>query len=141
MNGLRKRSQLIVDKLFSMQIRCIDRCSRSSAINTRKPAVLSMTGAAQRPRHAVAQSMGQSPKEMELKSGRQPLGKSVFVVGFDGVERLGAAEALISQTLMAPFVEAIVPEVNLEAGWLLLTRPFPKGIRDQLACKRCKPGT
>ena len=63
---------------------------------------------------------------MELKSGLQPLGKSVFVVGFAGVESREAAEALIGQTLMVPFVEAIVQKVNLEAGWLLLTRPLPK---------------
>ena len=50
----------------------------------------------------------------------------MFVVGFTGVESREAAEALIGQTLMVHFVEAIVPEVNLEAGWLLLTRPFPK---------------
>ena len=47
-------------------------------------------------------------------------------MGFAGVESRDAAEALIGQTLIVPFVEAIVPEVNLEAGWLLLTRPFPK---------------
>ena len=70
--------------------------------------------------------MGQAPKEIELKSERQPLGESVFVAGFGGVESRDAAEALIGQTLMLLFVEAIVPEVNLEAGWLLLTRPFPK---------------
>jgi len=50
----------------------------------------------------------------------------VFVVGFAGVESREAAEALIGQTLMVPFVEAIVQKVNLEAGWLLLTRPLPK---------------
>ena len=50
----------------------------------------------------------------------------MFVVGFGGVESQDAAEALIGQTLMVHFVEAIVPEVNLEAGWLLLTRPLPK---------------
>ena len=27
------------------------------------------------------------------------------------------------RTLMVPFVEAIVPEVHLEQGWLLLTPP------------------
>ena len=47
------------------------------------------------------------------------------MVSFAGVESRDAAEALIGQTLMVLFVEAIVPEVNLEAGWLLLTRPFP----------------
>ncbi len=47
----------------------------------------------------------------------------MFVVGFAGVESRDAAEALIGQTLMVLFVEAIVPEVNLEAGWLLLTPP------------------
>ena len=50
----------------------------------------------------------------------------MIVVGFGGVESQDAAEALIGQTLMVHFVEAIVPEVNLEAGWLLLTRPLPK---------------
>ena len=63
------------------------------------------------------------------------------MVGFAGVESRDAAEALIGQTLMVLFVEAIVPEVNLEAGWLLLTPPPLAGIRDQLACTRCKPGT
>jgi len=40
------------------------------------------------------------------------LSKSVFVVGFAGVESREAAEALIGQTLMVLFVEAIVPEVG-----------------------------
>lgn len=50
----------------------------------------------------------------------------MFVVSFAGVESREAAQALIGQTLMVHFVEAIVPEVNFEAGWLLLTRPLPK---------------
>ena len=40
----------------------------------------------------------------------------------DGNELLAPPDG---QPLMVPFVEEIVPEVNLEAGWLLLTRPFP----------------
>ena len=122
-----------------------------------------------------------APREIELESGRQLPGKSVFVVRFAGVESREAAEALIGQTLMVPaddrpeleegefhlldlmglearlsadgeaigtvsdlisggnellelktpdgrtlmvpFVEAIVPEVHLEHGWLLLTPP------------------
>ena len=36
----------------------------------------------------------------------------MFVLGFAGFERLEAAEALIGQTLMVPFVEAVVPEVG-----------------------------
>jgi len=124
---------------------------------------------------------GKPPREIELQSGRQLPGKSVFVVRFAGVESRDAAEALVGQTLMVPvddrpelaegefhlldlvglearlrgeaeaigtvtdlinggndlleitqpdgrkllvpFVEAIVPEVNLQAGWLLLTPP------------------
>ena len=124
---------------------------------------------------------GKAPKEIELKSGRQLPGKSVFVVRFAGVESRAAAEALAGQTLMVPvddrpeleegefhlldlvglearlsadgtaigtvsdlisggnelleitttdgrkllipFVEVIVPEVQLEEGWLLLTPP------------------
>ena len=124
---------------------------------------------------------GQAPREIELKSGRQLPGKSVFVVRLTGVESRDAAEALVGQilmvpaddrpelaegefhlldlvglearlspdgeaigtvqdlisggnellelktpdghTLMVPFVEAIVPEVHLKAGWLLLTPP------------------
>ena len=124
---------------------------------------------------------GKAPKEIELKSGRQLPGKSLFVVRFAGVESREAAEALVGQTLMVPaddrpeleqsefhlldllglearlsadgavigtvsdlisggndlleittsegrkllipFVEAIVPEVQLEDGWLLLTPP------------------
>ena len=124
---------------------------------------------------------GKTPREIELKSGRQLPGKSVFVVRFAGVESRDAAEALVGQTLMVPaddrpeleegefhlldlvglearlssdgeaigtvsdlisggnelleiktpdgralmvpFVEAIVPEVHLKDGWLLLTPP------------------
>ena len=124
---------------------------------------------------------GKAPKEIELRSGRQLPGKSLFVVRFAGVESREAAEALVGQTLMVPaddrpeleqgeyhlldllgldarlasdgpavgtvsdlisggndlleittsesrkllipFVEAIVPEVQLEEGWLLLTPP------------------
>ena len=124
---------------------------------------------------------GKAPKEIELRSGRQLPGKSLFVVRFAGVESREAAEALVGQTLMVPaddrpelkqgefhlldllglevrlsadgvvigtvsdlisggnelleittsegrkllvpFVEAIVPEVQLEDGWLLLTPP------------------
>ena len=123
----------------------------------------------------------EAPKEIELKSGRQLPGKSLFVVRFAGVESREAAEALVGQTLMVPaddrpkleagefhlldllglearlstdgaaigtvsdlisggnelleittteghkllvpFVEAIVPEVQLDEGWLLLTPP------------------
>ena len=124
---------------------------------------------------------GKAPREIELKSGRQLPGKSVFVVRFAGIDSREAAEALVGQTLMVPaddrpeleegefhlldlvglearlsadgeaigtvsdlisggnelleiqtpdgrtlmvpFVEAIVPEVHLEQGWLLLTPP------------------
>ena len=124
---------------------------------------------------------GKAPKEIELKSGRQLPGKSLFVVRFAGVESREAAEALVGQTLMVPandrpeleqgefhlldllglearlsadgavigtvsdllsggnelleittsegrkllvpFVEEIVPKVQLEDGWLLLTPP------------------
>ena len=124
---------------------------------------------------------GSTPREVELKSGRQLPGKSVFVVRFAGIDNREAAEALIGQTLMVPaddrpeldegefhlldlvglearlsadgetignvsdlisggnelleiktpdgrtlmvpFVEAIVPEVHLNDGWLLLTPP------------------
>ena len=124
---------------------------------------------------------GKPPKEIELKSGRQLPGKSVFVVRFEGIDSREAAEALIDQTLMVPaddrpeleegeyhlldlvglearlsadgeaigtvsdlisggnellelktpdgrtlmvpFVEAIVPEVHLDDGWLLITPP------------------
>ena len=124
---------------------------------------------------------GLAPREIELKSGRQLPGKSVFVVRFAGIDSREAAEALVGQTLMVPaddrpelaegefhlldlvglearlsadgeaigsvsdlisggndllvlerpdgrtlmvpFVEAIVPEVHLNAGWLLLTPP------------------
>ncbi|QNI72264.1 16S rRNA processing protein RimM [Synechococcus sp. NOUM97013] len=124
---------------------------------------------------------GKAPREIELKSGRQLPGKSVFVVRFAGVDSRDAAEALVGQTLMVPaddrpeleegefhlldlvglearlsaegeaigsvsdlisggnelleiktpdgrtlmvpFVEAIVPEVHLNDGWLLVTPP------------------
>ena len=124
---------------------------------------------------------GKAPREIELTSGRQLPGKSVFVVRFAGIDSRDAAEALVGQTLMVPaddrpeleegefhlldlvglearlkadgpavgtvsdlisggndlleittsegrkllipFVEAIVPEVQLEDGWLLLTPP------------------
>ena len=124
---------------------------------------------------------GKAPKEIQLKSGRQLPGKSLFVVRFAGVESREAAEALVGQTLMVPgddrpeleegefhlldlvglearlsssgasigtvsdlisggnellevtttdgrkllipFVKAIVPEVQLKDGWLLLTPP------------------
>ena len=38
---------------------------------------------------------GKAPREIELKSGRQLLGKSVIVMGFARVESREAAEALI----------------------------------------------
>ena len=45
---------------------------------------------------------GKPPKEIELTSGRQLPGKSVFVVRFEGIDSREAAEALIGQTLMVP---------------------------------------
>jgi len=128
------------------------------------------------------QARGSTPRAVELLTGRQLPGKSLFVVQFQGVDNRSAAEALVGQTLMVPaddrpeleegefhlldlvglearlnpegeaigtvtdlisggndlleiklrederrilipFVEAIVPEVNLESGWLLLTPP------------------
>ena len=127
------------------------------------------------------EARGSAPKEIELTSGRQLPGKSVFVVRFAGIESREAAEALVGQTLMVPaddrpeleegefhlldlvglearlstdgdaigsvsdlisggnelleiktpdgrtlmvpFVDAIVPEVHLKDGWLLLTPP------------------
>ena len=124
---------------------------------------------------------GDRPTQIQLNSGRQLPGRSLFVVRVDGVNDRAAAEALIGQdllvrgddrpaladgefhlldlvgmearlseqgevvgkvtdlisggndllqlkrpdgrTLLIPFVEAIVPEVHLDQGWLLLTPP------------------
>ena len=124
---------------------------------------------------------GKAPKQIELKSGRQLPGKSVFVVRFAGVESCEAAEELVGQTLMVPadnrpeledgefhlldllglearlsfdgsvigtvsdlisggnelleikndegalylipFVKEIVPEINLDEGWLAINPP------------------
>ena len=41
---------------------------------------------------------GKAPREIELTSGRQLPGKSVFVVRFAGVDSRDAAEALVGQT-------------------------------------------
>ena len=125
--------------------------------------------------------MGGEPREIQLKTGRQLPGKSLFVVRFAGINTRSAAEALVGQELLVsatdrpeldegefhlldlvdlearlnpdgpaigsvtnlisggndllevtttngrklliPFVEAIVPEVHLDDGWLLLTPP------------------
>ena len=127
------------------------------------------------------QAKGSPPKEIELISGRQQPGKSLFIVRFKGIDNRSSAEALVGLTLLVragdrpqleegefhlldlvglearlntetgpigtvtnlisggndlleitrgdgrkqlvPFVEAIVPEVHLEEGWLLLTPP------------------
>ena len=124
---------------------------------------------------------GDQPTQIQLNSGRQLPGRSLFVVHVEGVNDRAAAEALIGQdllvrgddrptladgefhlldlvgmearlseqgevvgkvtdlisggndllelkrpdgrTLLIPFVEAIVPEVHLDQGWLLLTPP------------------
>ena len=124
---------------------------------------------------------GDRPTQIQLNSGRQLPGRSLFVVRVDGVNDRAAAEALIGQdllvrgddrptladgefhlldlvgmearlseqgevvgkvtdlisggndllelkrpdgrTLLIPFVEAIVPEVHLDQGWLKLTPP------------------
>ena len=124
---------------------------------------------------------GEQPIEIQLNSGRQLPGRSLFIVRVDGVNDRAAAEALVGRellvqgddrpeledgefhlldlvglearlaetgdvvgtvsdlisggndllelkrpdgtTLLVPFVEAIVPEVHLEQGWLLLTPP------------------
>ena len=124
---------------------------------------------------------GGEPKEIQLIKGRQLPGKSLFVVGFEGINNRSAAEALVGHELLVaaddrpklaegefhlldlvglkarltadgpaigtvsdlitggndllevttsdgrklliPFVEAIVPEVDLKNGWLLLTPP------------------
>ena len=121
------------------------------------------------------------PTEIQLKTGRQLPGRSLFIVRLEGVNSRDAAEALVGQellvpasdrpeldegefhlldlvglearlhpdepaigvvsdlisggndllelktsagrTMLIPFVEAIVPEVHLEQGWLLLTPP------------------
>ena len=124
---------------------------------------------------------GKLPKQIELKSGRQLPGKTVFVVRFAGVDSREAAEELVGQTLMVPadnrpeledgefhfldllglearhssdgavigtvsnlisggnelleiknnegalylipFVKEIVPEINLDGGWLTINPP------------------
>ena len=124
---------------------------------------------------------GETPTEIQLKSGRQLPGRSLFVLRLQGVNDRAAAEALVGKellvqaddrpelgdgefhlldlvglearlaeageivgtvsdlisggndlleikrpngkTLLVPFVEAIVPEVHLDEGWLLLTPP------------------
>ena len=124
---------------------------------------------------------GDQPTQIQLNSGRQLPGRSLFVVHVEGVNDRAAAEALVGQdllvrgddrptladgefhlldlvgmearlseqgevvgkvtdlisggndllelkrpdgrTLLIPFVEAIVPEVHLDQGWLLLTPP------------------
>ena len=124
---------------------------------------------------------GDRPTQIQLNSGRQLPGRSLFVVRVEGVNDRAAAEALIGQdllvrgddrptladgefhlldlvgmearlseqgevvgkvtdlisggndllelkrpdgrTLLIPFVEAIVPEVHLDQGWLKLTPP------------------
>ena len=124
---------------------------------------------------------GETPTEIQLKSGRQLPGRSLFVLRLQGVNDRAAAEALVGKellvqaddrpeledgefhlldlvglearlaeageivgtvsdlisggndlleikrpngkTLLVPFVDAIVPEVHLDEGWLLLTPP------------------
>ena len=124
---------------------------------------------------------GDQPTQIQLNSGRQLPGRSLFVVHVEGVNDRAAAEALVGQdllvrgddrptladgefhlldlvglearlgeqeevvgkvtdlisggndllelkrpdgrTLLIPFVEAIVPEVHLDQGWLKLTPP------------------
>ena len=126
-------------------------------------------------------SKGSTPREVQLKTGRQLPGKSLYVVRLKGVNSRASAEALVGhtvlvpaadrpeladgefhlldlvglearlagnddaigtvsnlisggndlleiqlvsgKTVLVPFVEAIVPEVQLEEGWLLLTPP------------------
>lgn len=126
-------------------------------------------------------SEGSAPREVQLKTGRQLPGKSLFVVRLDSIDNRDAAEALVGcdwmvpaddrpkleegefhlldlvglearlspdgdsvgtvtdlisggndlleikrsdgSTLLIPFVEAIVPAVHLNDGWLLLTPP------------------
>ena len=127
------------------------------------------------------QAKGSPPKEIELISGRQQPGKSLFIVRFRSIDNRSSAEALVGQTLLVragdrpeleegefhlldlvglearlsceaeaigtvtdlisggndlleitridghkllvPFVEAIVPDVNVQEGWILLTPP------------------
>ena len=127
------------------------------------------------------QTQGSPPREIELTSGRQQPGKSLFIVRFKGIDNRSSAEALVGQTLLVraddrpqleegefhlldlvglearlsreaeaigivtdlisggndlleitrpdgrkllvPFVEAIVPDVHLQDGWILLTPP------------------
>ena len=124
---------------------------------------------------------GSTPREVQLKTGRQLPGKSLFVVRLDSIDNRSEAEALVGSDwmvpaddrpqleegefhlldliglkarlspdsepigtvtdlisggndlleikrsdgspLLIPFVEAIVPEVHLKDGWLLLTPP------------------
>ena len=132
------------------------------------------------PRWLRAQD-GDQPTQIQLDSGRQLPGRSLFIVRVNGVNDRSTAEALIGQDLLVrgddrptlaegefhlldlvgmearlsehgevvgkvtdliscgndllelkrpdgrdlliPFVEAIVPEVHLDKGWLLLTPP------------------
>jgi len=132
------------------------------------------------PRWLRAQD-GDQPTQIQLNSGRQLPGRSLFIVRVNGVNDRSTAEALIGQDLLVrgddrptlaegefhlldlvgmearlseqgevvgkvtdlisggnellelkrpdgrdlliPFVEAIVPEVHLDQGWLLLTPP------------------
>ena len=132
------------------------------------------------PRWLRAQD-GDQPTQIQLDSGRQLPGRSLFIVRVNGVNDRSTAEALIGQDLLVrgddrptlaegefhlldlvgmearlsehgkvvgkvtdliscgndllelkrpdgrdlliPFVEAIVPEVHLDQGWLLLTPP------------------
>ena len=129
----------------------------------------------------VRSRRGEQPLEIQLRSGRQLPGRSLFIVRVEGVNDRAAAETLVGKellvqgddrpeleegefllldlvglearltadgpalgtvsdlisggndlleikrpdgkTLLVPFVEAIVPEVHLKEGWLLLTPP------------------
>ncbi len=127
------------------------------------------------------QQSNKTPKEVDLISGRQVPGKSIYIIRLQTINNRNRAEALIGQNLLVheshrpklnanefhfldlvglsaklsregspigevtdllkagndlleiklicgekvlvPFVKAIVPEINLQEGWLLLTPP------------------
>ncbi len=127
------------------------------------------------------QAKNSKPRKIQLISGHQLPGKSLYIVRFKGIETRSEAEALIGETLLVPsnhrpnleegefhlldlidlevrlepernavghvrdlitsgndlltieffngkkilvpFVQEIVPEINLKEGWLLITPP------------------
>jgi 16S rRNA processing protein RimM len=58
-----------------------------------------------------------------LDESRAPIGRVANVLDFGGGDILEIAPAGGGETLLFPFTKAVVPEIDVAAGWLIVAPP------------------